>query len=396
MSDELDLAFGEAPDQTPRGHRRKRSGGRSAAAFVLVLLLFGLLGGGAWYGYGKVKDFFTAADYAGPGSNPVQVEIKTNDTLTDMGNTLVGKDVVKSAAAFIQAAEKNSKSKNIQVGFYTVKQQMSGEQAVTALLDPKNRVVRGVTIPEGLTYLETFAKLAEQTKIPVDQFQAAAKDPIALGLPDWWFNRTDGKQARKDDIEGFLYPQTYEFPPNADATAILRTMIGHFNEEMEKLGFVAKVQKERGISPYEALIAASIAQREAMHNEDMGSVIRVLYNRVYTGKFPCNCLQIDSAVNYWLSITGKGAKPSEQLLKSELHNKTSPYNTHDTPGMPAGPIGNPGEAALKGAMDPPPSDNLFFVSIDTKGTMAYAKTNAEFEQKKQIACKNGVPICNIK
>jgi len=315
-----------------------------------------------------------------------------------MGNTLVGHDVVKSAAAFIEAAEKNSKSKNIQVGVYNLKKQMSGAQAVAALLDAKNRVVRGATIPEGLTYLETFQKLSEATKIPVDQFKEAAKDPIGLGVPDWWFNRSDKKQAKKDNIEGFLYPATYEFPPNADATTVLRTMISHFNQEMEKLGFVDKVQKERGgISPYEALIAASIAQREAAHNEDMGPVARVLYNRVYTGKFPCNCLQIDSAVNYWLSITGKGGKASEKLKDSELHDKSNPYNTHDFAGFPIGPIGNPGEAALKGAMEPPPSDYFFFVTIDNnKGTMAYAKTNAEFEQKKQIACQNGVQICNIK
>jgi UPF0755 protein len=214
-------------------------------------------------------------------------------------------------------------------------------------------------------------------------------------VPDWWFNRTDGKKASRT-VEGFLYPATYEFPPNATATDVLRTMVSHFNDEIEKLGFVKQVQDKRRISPYEALIAASIAQAEAQHDKDMGPVVRVLYNRAYSTTFPCNCLQLDSTVNYWLRMTGRAGKASEKLKVSELHDPKNPYNTHDVAGMPVGPIGNPGEAALKGAMNPPPSSNVYFISVDTKGTMAYAKDDAGFQRILQIACRNGIPICNIK
>jgi UPF0755 protein len=309
-----------------------------------------------------------------------------------MGNALVEKDVVKSTKAFVNAAEDNPKGKNIQDGTYRLRKQMSAKEAVAALLDPKNRLVVGVTIPEGLSYKATFEKLSQATKIAVKDFEAAAKDPVALGVPDWWFNRTDGKKAART-VEGFLFPATYEFPPNADAATILRTMIQHFNSEVERLGFVDTVQKERKISPYEALIAASIAQAEALHDKDMGPVVRVLYNRVYTGNFPCKCLGLDSTVNYWLRITGQKTKASEHLTQAELHNPKNPYNTHDIPGMPIGPIGNPGEAALKGAMDPPPSSNYYFISIDKKGTMAYAKDWAGHQANIKLACQNGIPLC---
>ena len=107
--------------------------------------------------------------------------------------------------------------------------------------------------------------------------------------------------------------------------------------------------------------------------------MRVLYNRVYSGKFPCNCLQVDSTVNYYLRITGKGAKPSTELLNSELHNKNNPYNTHDVPGLPIGPISNPGTSALKAAIEPAEADYYYFCAIDTAGNTGYAKTYKEFQ-----------------
>jgi UPF0755 protein len=397
MIDELDLAFDERAERGRPRHRRpprggKKTGARSAVAFLLAFILLAVLGGGAYFGYSKIKGFFTAADYDGPGTGQVTVQIAPNASLTEMGNALVEKDVVKSTKAFVDAAEDNPKGKNIQDGTYRLRKQMSAKLAVAALLDPKNRLVIGVTIPEGLSYKATFEKLSQATKIPVKDFEAAAKDPVALGVPDWWFNRTDGKKAART-VEGFLFPATYEFPPNADATTILRTMVEHFNSEVERLGFVDTVQKQRKISPYEALIAASIAQAEALHDKDMGPVVRVLYNRVYTGRFPCKCLGLDSTVNYWLRITGQKTKASEHLTQAELHNPKNPYNTHDIPGMPIGPIGNPGEAALKGAMNPPPSSNYYFISIDKKGTMAYAKDWAGHQANIKLACRNGIPLC---
>jgi len=153
------------------------------------------------------------------------------------------------------------------------------------------------------------------------------------------------------------------------------------------------VQSKLHISPFEALIAASIAQVEGAFPQDMAGISRVLYNRAYSGKFPCGCLQLDSTVNYWLRISGKSAKPSQDLLNSELHNPNDPYNTHDKPGLPIGPISSPGNDALTGAMNPPTDPQsrsyLFFLAIDKAGHCAFATTNDEFEKLKVTARKNG-------
>lgn len=393
--EELDLAFEETGEKG-RHRRRRRSGkggrGKSFIALVMALVLLGALGGGVWYGFDRIRGFFVAPDYTTAGSGQVTIEVKANDTATDIANTLVKADVIKSTGAFIDAARDNPLSKNIQPGFYQVRHQMRATDALAALLDLKNKIVAKVTIPEGASYKDVYAALAKATKIPVAKFEQAGKDPVALGVPAWWFNRTDKKGVTKN-LEGFLFPKTYEFPPGTTAESALKTIVDQFNTEMGDLDFANVVQKQRHISPYEALIAASIAQAEALKDQDMGPVVRVLYNRAYSGKFACSCLGLDSTVNYWLKITGKGGKASEHLKNSDLHNPKNPYNTHDFPGMPIGPIGNPGVAALKGAMNPPASDFYYFVSIDNKGTMAYAKDLAGHNANVQKACRNGIPLC---
>jgi UPF0755 protein len=390
--DDLDFAFEGVEDRGRWRHRKKEGRkGRNIMALALVLLLFGALGGVAYVGYGKVKSFFTAEDFAGPGSGEVAIEVASGNTATDIANTLYNAGVVKSAAAFVEAAKDNPKSKDIQVGSYLLKKEMKASDALTMLLDLKNKNVNKVTIPEGVISLQIFDRLSKATGIPVADFKTAAKSPAKLGVPALWFKRRDGKKVNTADIEGFLYPATYEFPKDAKATDVLKIIIQHFNDEMEKLDFVNQAAKFQ-ISPYEALVAASIAQVEALLPEDMGPVARVLYNRAYTGNFPCSCLQLDSTVNYWLRISGKDAKASEKLLASELHDPKNPYN-YDVKGMAIGPISSPGEVALKGAITAPKSDYYFFVTVDKKGAMAYGKTNAEHEANIQKACRNGIPIC---
>ncbi|BCJ41516.1 hypothetical protein GCM10010168_54850 [Actinoplanes ianthinogenes] len=398
MLDDLDAVLEEEEQAQPAvtRHRNRGRGGRSAIAFFVTLVLLGLLAGGGWYAYSKVKGFFVDDDYAGPGGAEAVVEIKTGQSATDIGTTLVQQKVVASVDAFTNAAKDNSRSKNIQAGWYKLKVEMKASDAVAALLDPKNRWVNKVTLPEGLSYQQTFQKLSEATKIPVAEFAKAAKDPVALGIDASWFKRSDGKPVNKTDIEGFLYPATYDLSPKADATEVLKTIIANFNSEMERLEFIPTVEKTRGgISPYQALIVASIAQAEALKDVDMPKVSRVIYNRAYTDfDAGCRCLGLDSTVNYWLRISGKNVKPSEKLTQADLHNPKNPYNTHDKPGLPPGPIGNPGEAALKGAMSP--TNNFpyyYFISIDTKGTMAYGKNGAEHDKNRLKACANGIPLC---
>ena len=394
MIDELDLAFDEHAERGRPRHRRpprggKKTGVRSAAAFLLAFVLLAVLGGGAYFGYNKVKSFFVAADYSGPGTGQVTVQIAPDASLTEMGNTLVKSDVVKSTKAFVNAAEDNPKGKNIQSGTYTMRKQMSAKDAVALMLDPKARVVNGITIPEGKTAFQVYALLSKATNIPVNDFKTAAKDPEALGVPAFWFNRTDKQKVTKS-VEGFLYPDTYEFPPNATATDILSTMVKRFMTVTENMDFIPTVERERKISPYEALTVASLAQAEAGNAADLGKIARVAYNRLYSNTFPCNCLQFDVGINYYYQLTGRPTKSSKQMTQADLTDPKNPYRTHDKPGLTPTPINNPGEAALRGAMSPPKGPWLYFVAIDKEGHSAFATTLEQQNKNIEIAKKNGV------
>ncbi|WP_432837087.1 endolytic transglycosylase MltG [Dactylosporangium sp. CA-092794] len=395
--DELDLAWEDedrprhrrrASGPPARSRKKKGRGGKTFLALLISLLVVGGLAYGVYAGIDRIQGMFSAPDYSGGGTGQVTIEVISGQLAADIAATLQEKDVVKSAKAFVEAAKKDERSKKLQPGFYSLHKQMKASAALSLMLDPRSRLVNKVTLAEGLTYQDTFKKLAEATKLPYDDFENAAKDPKALGVGDVWYARQDGKQ-RSPGIEGFLFPATYDFPPNLDATGVLKIIVARFNEEIEKIGFIEAVQNNLHISPFEALVASSIAQVEGL-DKDQPGIVRVLYNRVYSGKFPCNCLQVDSTVNYYLRITGKGAKPSTELLQSELHNKNDPYNTHDVAGLPIGPISNPGSSALSAAMNPPKSDFYYFLAIDTAGNTAYAKTYAEFQKLWEQAQKNGV------
>ncbi len=408
MIDELDIPF---DDDYERGrHRRRRGGrgapqarggrprrrrGRSLFALFVTLVLLGALGAGGWYGVDKIRAYFTVPDYPGNGDATVMVHIAPDDSGKDMADKLYQAEVVKSQKAFVNAFNANTQSKTIEVGYYKLRKHMKASKALDALLarNPDhtlaNRVSSGVTITEGEISSDVFAALAKATNLPVTDFQNAAKDPVALGISPDWFTRQDGKPVQKS-IEGFLYPATYELDPGMDATAILKKIVANFNAEMTKLDFLNQVQSTLHISPFEALIAASIAQVEGRFPNDMAGIARVLYNRAYGGKFPCSCLQLDSTVNYWLRISGQTPKSSKDLTVSDLHNPNDPYNTHDKPGLPIGPISNPGEDALKAAMNPPKNGYLYFVAIDKEGHTAFATTEQEHAANIALAKKNGV------
>lgn len=394
MIDELDLAFDEHAERGRPRHRRgnrggKKSSGKSAVAFLMAFILLAVLGGGAYFGYNKVKGFFTAADYDGAGTGTIQVTIAQGATLTDIGNMLVDADVVKSTKAFTNAADKDPRSKNIQNGTYNLKKQMSAKNAVTALLDPKNRVTSGVTIPEGSTTMQIYALLSKATKIPVKDFQTAAKNPTDLGVPAFWFNRRDHKAAQKS-IEGFLFPDTYEFDPKMDASQILKTMVDRFMSQATDLGFVDKMQSLRSVSPFEGLIVASLTQAESGTNADMPKIARVAYNRAYKNHMP---LQFDTTANYWIQLNGGKAKFSGKLTGSELDDPKNPYNTVSKLGLPPGPINNPGKAALQAAVNPAVGPWLYFVVIDKAGNSAFATTLDQHNANVQKACSNGIPLC---
>ncbi|MFF5052822.1 endolytic transglycosylase MltG [Micromonospora sp. NPDC000663] len=350
---------------------------------LLAVVLVMVLGVGGYFAW----DRFSAPDYDGAGTGSVRVDIAVGSTLTEIGAALAEAGVVRSSEAFTRAAQRNPQGHSIQAGSFNLREKMSGEAAVMLLLDPAARARDGVTIEEGKTANQVYATLAKATTVPEGDFAAASKDPVALGVPESWFQRDDGQKVTRS-IEGFLFPDTYEFKKGATAREMLSEMVEHFLAVDRELSFSRRVRAEREISPYEALTIASLAEAEAGVPEDIGKIARVAYNRLY-GDFPCGCLEFDVGINYYYQLTGRPTKPSGKMSREEQRDPKNPYRLHGKPGLTPTPINNPGRAALRGAMDPPEGDWLFFVAIDDKGHSAFATTDAEHELNKKKARKAG-------
>ncbi len=364
-----------------------------------MLLLLGGLAGGGYFGYQKVKGYFGTKDFAGAGYGDVQVQVVQNDTATDIANTLFKAGVVKSAAAFVSAANSNPKSKTIEVGYYKLKKQMKASLALDALLVRDkdgalaNKISTKVTIPEGMITKEIYAKLAEVSKLPVDDFVNAAKDPLALGIPDYWFKREDGKpQQNPPSLEGFLYPATYEFEPGADAKTIL-TQDG----EPVPLG-----RRRHEVRRHRAVVVQHLAVRgvdrrvdRAGRGDEGGRHARCRPGALQPGlrrQVPVQ-LPADRQRGQLLAAADRQGCQGLRLVDLQRDPRHVEPLQHPREGRhAAGPISNPGKDALTGAMTAPKSGYLYFLAIDTAGNTAFATTYSEFCQKVKQAKNNGVSI----
>ncbi|HEX2417654.1 MAG TPA: endolytic transglycosylase MltG [Micromonosporaceae bacterium] len=384
MLDELDLFDDRTRMGRPRRHRRRKSGaGRSLFALLLTVVILGALGFGGWIGFQRISDFLTPRDFEGPGHGKVIVVIKTGDYATEIGNELYRKGVVKSAAAFVAAAEADERSRELQPGAYQLKKEMRAADALEALLDPANKVVDRVTVTEGQSNTRTYKALSEHLDIPVAEFQKLDKKPEAFGIEASWFTRSGKKKVYKT-LEGFLYPSTYEFDPGTTAAQAIQQMVDKFLVVAQEMDLKA-VAEQKGITPYEAVIVASLGEAEVIP-KDLPKVSRVIYNRLNHDEAWANKLQFDSTTNYWLEKQGKKRKDSSGLSFAELNDPQNPYSTHAYAGLPPGPIGNPSQAALEAAVNPAKGNWIFFVVTEKDGSSAFAATLAEHNRNVQI-CK---------
>jgi UPF0755 protein len=336
--------------RTGRARRRRRPVAVVMSLLVLAGLVVGIILGGQ-----KLIEFIdpTAQDYTGQGTGEIQIRVQDGDTLSDIGRTLVKADVIASIGPFVDAAETNSASVGIQPGVYGMRLQMSGQAALDLLLDPVSRLLSRVTLPEGLTVERTLARIAEETGRPIEEFQAAAADTVALGLPAY----------ANGQLEGFLFPATYDVEPDDAPADVLGDMVARTLHAFAELG----IPEEQRLT---VLTKASLVQAEAGSVEDMRKVARVLENRLSDG-MP---LQLDTTVNY---ANGKGGITTSAQDRAN----PSPYNTYVHPGLPPGAIDNPGEDALRAVLSPTPGDWRFFVVVDPhSGDTRFAVTGAEHQQ----------------
>ncbi|MDN5764339.1 MAG: endolytic transglycosylase MltG [Humibacillus sp.] len=322
-----------------RSDRPRRSKPSIWRRLVVIVLALAVVGGGAAVAFvvlrPMVEGLLESNDYPGPGEGEVMVTVAAGSGGSTIADLLVKDGVVKTSKAFNEAAAADDKASGIQPGVYRLKEQMKASEALDMLVDPANRIITRVVIPEGLWASEIYAKLSQQTGIPVAKYVAAAKNGAALGLPS----------SAKGNVEGYLFPASYEFNPTSSATDQLAQMVAQSTKRLAALG-ITPAKMER------VVILASLVEGEAKTQADRGKVARVVENRLARD----TPLGFDSTVNY---IFKKRGVPTQAML-----NSNSPYNTRKVKGLPPGPIANPGEKAIKAAAAPPPGDWFWFTTVN--------------------------------
>lgn len=303
---------------------------------LTIAIVGGAVAGSYVFGLAPLIKRITAPkDYTGSGTGTVQIKIPIGATGQNIAVLLAKDDVVKTEVAFLNAAKKDERSTSVQPGTYAMHKQMSGAAALALLLDPKSKLTRSVTIPEGTRVKDALALIAKNLKLKQADLKKASTSG-KIGLP----------KAAKGKLEGFLFPATYVFQPDDSATDVLKTMVARGEEAFDKLNIPDSQLRT-------VVIKASIIQAEAGSKNYMGKVSRVLDNRL---KIDMR-LSLDSTVSY---ATGKF---NVTTTAADRQSK-SPYNTYRYKGLPAGAISNPGEEALKAALKPTPGPWLYFVTTN--------------------------------
>jgi UPF0755 protein len=242
---------------------------------------------------------------------------------------------------------------------------MSGASALALLLDPSSRSVGAdVVVPEGATVVDVAARLIKvlgsRHKHAV---YSALEHPAQLGLPLGYATRS----GQPLSPEGFLFPATYTISPGDSAGDALQGMVARFAAEDRSLGFAAAA-KQIGLTPYQALTVASIAQAEAKYAADMPRVARVILNRLKAHR----PLQVDATSAYQAKLAG--LDPAHVIY----NQVAGPYNTYRHAGLPPTPIDNPGAVALRAAVHPAAGAWMFYVNRDGAGHLFFTASEAAF------------------
>ena len=317
-------------------------------AIIAISVVFIVLIGGILFWNHNHPDLDFPAGTAGP---EIEVNIPAGSSGVEIGRILAKEGVVKTSVIFFRAATADKRTESISAGLYLVNTHLSAKEAIEQLLDKKRLqgkflIIEGARLSEIKTNLVKIGFTAEQ----VDKALNSIKTPRGF---------------ETDNLEGLLFPANYTILPDEEVSTLLQGALDRFAQELKNISF-DDYAKELNLKPAELLTIASIVQAEGFTDEDFGKVSRVIYNRLKIG-MP---LQMDSTLLYANKSRGEIRVTNRELKIA------SKYNTYKYKGLPPGPIGNPGGAALEATIKPTPGNWLYFVTVspgETKFTNSYSE-----------------------
>ena len=362
------------------GAARRAPGWRPSRARVGALLALAAAAFCVWFLVSLFQPF------AGAGSGRVIVVIPKGASSSKIGSLLARDGVVPSGFFFELRALLEGKRGSLRSGRFQLKRNMSYAAALDALTKPPPAViVVSVTIPEGYTGLQ-IANRAHADELNGSYLAASARspllDPARYGAPRGLAN-----------LEGFLFPATYEIDAGAPVSELVGAQLAAFRQRFGH----AEAARARALhlTPYQLLTVASMVEREAQTQRDRPLIAAVIFNRLRRG-MP---LGIDATLVYALELQTHEPPGTYELTEAQLH-MNSPYNTRLHTGLPPTPIANPGMASIEAAAHPAHAPYLYYVAAaDGCGEHVFSSGYAEFQKHvaayQAALARNGgrPPVC---
>jgi UPF0755 protein len=320
---------------------------RIALGIVVVVVL--------WFLLALVQPFH------GSQGDPVVVTIPKGSSVSEVGDLLDDSGIVSSSTFFQIRVTLAGKRSDLLPGTYTLnKNETYGDAIDDLTTPPEQRRTATVTIPEGLSRAQ-IAPLAKQAGLTGRYVKASVRSKY-LHPNDY------GAQGRARNLEGFLFPDTYELKAGAPVSNLVQLQLQDFKRRIKTVNM--KYARSKNLTTYDVVIIASMIEREVQVPSERKLVAAVIYNRLHRG-MP---LGIDATTRF---AVGNYTQP---LTESQL-SSPSPYNTRLHAGLPPGPIGNPGLAAVQAAAKPAKVNYIYYVvKPGTCGEHNFSSTAAQFAQ----------------
>ncbi|MBI4641179.1 MAG: endolytic transglycosylase MltG [Candidatus Tectomicrobia bacterium] len=303
---------------------------------IASLLIFLLIGAGISYLVMWVEEEPPSGKL--PEDSSKVVEIPKGAGLRDIAALLKREGVTQTPLFFIIKALWKGSRGRLKAGEYRFSSSMTLDEILHRLESGKV-ILHPLTIPEGFT-VEEIARLLEEKGL------STREKFLALTSKKEFLDRL-GLEGKS--LEGYLFPETYFFPKGASEETIVKKIVSTFDRVFTE-GYKDRA-KLIGLTPHQVLTLASVIEKEAKVDEERALISAVYHNRLKRGML----LQSDPTVIYAL-------KQFDGNLRKEDLAIDSPYNTYKYPGLPPGPIANPGRASIEAALFPAPVDYLYFVS----------------------------------
>lgn len=338
--------------------------------FIITATLFLFVGGAVLGGFLYVSSALKPLD---PASNEYKnVEIPIGSSVTSIATILEEEEIIKDAKIFKYYIKFKSEA-GFQAGKYELSPSMTFDQIIESLKTGRvmKEVAFKITLPEGLWLEDIAGIIAKQTGQTQEEVFTTLNDPEFINkmMEEFPFLLTDDiyNEAVKYPLEGYLFPATYSFYEDEESLEdIVRKMLNKTSDVL--LQYQGELEANQS-TVHEVLTFASLIEEEATEKVDRHTISSVFYNRLEIG-MP---LQTDPTVLY-----AKG-EHQERTLFEDLEIE-SPYNTYKNPGLPPGPISNPGVMSIEAALNPEETNYLYFLATP-EGTVLFSETLDEHNAK---------------